>query len=76
MKTAILLFAMALSVASSTSEQETGMRQAYVLPKSQPWNTRQTLKCKAVASVSLRQKGLVPEADQGILVASDLLPEN
>jgi len=69
MKTAILLFAMALSVASSTSEQETGMRQAYVLPKSQPWNTRQTLKCKAVASVSLRQKGLVPEADQGILVA-------
>lgn len=69
MKTAILLFAMALSVATSTSDQETGIKQAYVLPKSHPWNTQQTLKCKAVASVSLRQKGLVPETDQGILVA-------
>jgi hypothetical protein len=69
MKTAILIVAMALSVATSTSDQETGIKRTYVLPKSHPWNTQQTLKCKAIASVSLRQKGLVPDADQNTLVA-------
>lgn len=68
MKMTILLFAMALSLATSNTEQEIGIKQTYVLPKPHQWNTQQTLKCKAIGSVSLRQKGLVPEADQNILV--------
>jgi hypothetical protein len=53
---------------ASTDVQQTSPRQTYVLPKPHQWNTQQTLKCKAIGSVSLRQKGLVPEADQNILV--------
>lgn len=69
MKTTILFFATVLSLAGPTSDREIGITQTYVLPQPHQWNTLQTLRCKAVGSVSLHQKGLTPEGDQNTLVA-------
>lgn len=69
MRVMLILFAMTLLLASSTSEQPSAMTQTYLLPAPHRWDMQQTLKCKAVSSVSLRQKGLIEKGDENTLVA-------
>src|SRR5882672_4894303 len=69
MKVTLMFLVLTLFFASSTNEQESAMTQTYLLPPPHAWNVRQTLKCKAISSVSLRQKGLIEETDQNTLVA-------
>ena len=61
MKSMFLLPAMLLFLASPMNENQDGVIQTYILPKPHKWDMRQTLKCKAVSSVSLHQKGLVED---------------
>lgn len=69
MKPFLSFLALTLLFAGSTTEQEAAMLQTYLLPAPHQWDMQQTLKCKAISSVSLHQKGLIEDTDQETLVA-------
>ena len=68
MKSVALAVTLMLSIPVPQTESE-AISKNFSLPAPKAWDTSRSLKCKALASLAVRQKGVIEDADKKTLVA-------